>query len=291
MMNRYTASSVIKNKLLSADLRTLLHDYETHWHDYFEIEYILSGSGEYIIDNVSYEIAPGMLFFMTPANFHCVKPQNAKIYNVIFSGSIAKAAILSDLTDFSDKKEPFAQKQNIPLQNAPVQNIPVQNSPAPVVCLVPDRDKAYLEGLFSELTGHMQDPSYAPLLLNCLLCKIGKLKCLSASGENVFRSKALLYLLNHFRDAITLEEAAAYTGLTPTYFSRLFKEETGCGFKETLDDMRFSYAHKLLTFSDMAIAQICQESGFTDYANFIRRFGKRFGMSPGQYRQTLKGRG
>jgi len=43
-----------------------------------------------------------------------------------------------------------------------------------------------------------------------------------------------------------------------------------------------------LTNSDMSVSEICYESGFEDYANFLRRFKVIYGMPPGQYRQISK---
>ena len=93
------------------------------------------------------------------------------------------------------------------------------------------------------------------------------------------------YIINHFREKVTLEDVAKYVGLTPTYASAVFKKEMDTNFKKYLNDLRFSYAKKLLTCSDMSVTQICGECGFEDYPNFIRRFRERFGMSPSQVRQ------
>ena len=43
------------------------------------------------------------------------------------------------------------------------------------------------------------------------------------------------------------------------------------------------YVKKLLEFSDMAVIDICFESGFNDYANFIRTFKRIEGCSPGSF--------
>ena len=47
-----------------------------HWHDYFEIEYIVSGGGTYTIDGKEYPIEEGMIFFTGTSSFHRVSLEN-----------------------------------------------------------------------------------------------------------------------------------------------------------------------------------------------------------------------
>jgi transcriptional regulator GlxA family with amidase domain len=52
-----------------------------------------------------------------------------------------------------------------------------------------------------------------------------------------------------------------------------------------LDDLRFSYAQKLLTLTALSIKEVQYRSGFLDYANFARRFKEKQGLSPTEYRK------
>ena len=45
------------------------------------------------------------------------------------------------------------------------------------------------------------------------------------------------------------------------------------------------YAKKLLEHSSLTVSQVCRESGFDDYPNFVRRFSARFGSSPSKMRK------
>ena len=120
--------------------------------------------------------------------------------------------------------------------------------------------------------------------MNAILGKL--LRCLPQSEAVISPiASAVLYLLEHFRENPTLGQVASHVGFTPTYFSALFKQETGETFKHYLDRLRFDYAAKLLSHTDMTVMQICRESGFEDYPNFVRRFKCHFGVSPGEKRQ------
>ena len=47
--------AILKNEIKTA--------YPLHWHEFYEIEYILSGRGSYVMEGAEYEIFPGCLFF------------------------------------------------------------------------------------------------------------------------------------------------------------------------------------------------------------------------------------
>jgi two-component system response regulator YesN len=96
--------------------------------------------------------------------------------------------------------------------------------------------------------------------------------------------KALDFLHLHFKDPITLNQISGLVGLTPTYFSAVFREKMKVSFKEYLTSLRLEYAAKLLIISDFSSMEICYASGFNDFSNFSRAFKKRFSLSPSSYR-------
>ncbi len=99
MIGTYSKQSQLEGDYIRTRRRTVLKKYNAHCHEFFELEYILSGSGEYIVNGKRTEIRPGPFFFMTPADFHSVIPNNVEIYNVMFSGDICNSAFLSVCID------------------------------------------------------------------------------------------------------------------------------------------------------------------------------------------------
>ena len=85
-MNRYSKTKFIENGYLKASKKPENNFVDTHFHDFFELEYIISGSGTYTVDGKDYPIEAGSLFFLTPLNYHCVDIKDAELYNVMFSG-------------------------------------------------------------------------------------------------------------------------------------------------------------------------------------------------------------
>ena len=62
-----------------------------------EIEYFFNGSGAYLIDGCSYDIAPHMLFSVSTINFHEMTLSNAEYINISFSPDVIAPELLSSL--------------------------------------------------------------------------------------------------------------------------------------------------------------------------------------------------
>lgn len=77
-------------------------------------------------------------------------------------------------------------------------------------------------------------------------------------------------------------------GYNPSYLSRVFKLETGIGFVQYLTKKRMDVACKYLRETNMSVARIAEQSGYTDDKYFSRIFKKEFGHSPGEYRKRNK---
>ena len=256
IMRRLTKEYEIGKGAIHSSRKNYSRECSVHSHEFFEIEYFSAGHGEHIMDGVRSEIKEGMLYFMTPLNFHSFNAEDCVIYNTMFSEKICNTAFLLGL---------------------------IRNNEGLSIRLEGE-DKIFVEALLSELCEHHKNEEYASFLLNAVLCKLALIKnCNDAEMSTL--SRALVYLIEHFRENPTLNDTAAYAGFTPTYFSALFKKEINIGFKEYVDRLRFEYAKKLLEHTDKTVMQVCSESGFDDYPNFVRRFKKRYGVAPGSMKK------
>lgn len=98
--------------------------------------------------------------------------------------------------------------------------------------------------------------------------------------------KAEKFIRENFMGSPTLAEAAAAAGLSPAYFSSIFKEELGESYSEYLNRLRVELAAELLVSSDMSLAEVAGACGFDDQSWFTKVFGQHTGMSPGRYRKA-----
>ncbi|NLP16666.1 MAG: response regulator [Clostridiales bacterium] len=97
--------------------------------------------------------------------------------------------------------------------------------------------------------------------------------------------KAKAYIEENFNKDISLDDVSRSVDISPYYFSKLFKEETGENFIEHLTNIRIEKAKELLMNSGMNIKNICIDTGYSDPNYFSRIFKKQVGVTPTEYRE------
>lgn len=95
------------------------------------------------------------------------------------------------------------------------------------------------------------------------------------------------YIDRHVAEPITLDSIAQVCSLDKYYLSHLFKRETGSTIFQYILVKRISIARELLSMGT-SVAETCVQSGFGDYANFIRTFKKTTGYSPGHFKKMSR---
>ena len=241
--------AILKNEIKTA--------YPLHWHEFYEIEYILSGRGSYVMEGAEYEIFPGCLFFSTAINFHEIR---------------AMETIHTITIEFTEQW--------------------IEDALFAVLCrpaVLSEFDKKTVETLCAEFE---RKDEYRPLAMRLTLNQILLAVCRSFTGEPATRvesqaaKQALAYIQTHFREDLTLRQLAGKVGVSYHYMSKLFHIYTGVTFTEYLTALRLDYAAKLLRYSELPATEICFASGFNSYSNFSQKFYGRFQAQPGKYRSS-----
>lgn len=93
------------------------------------------------------------------------------------------------------------------------------------------------------------------------------------------------YIQEHYAEDVSLEVLAGAVGLSPVYFSALFKKETGTNIKEYITDYRIAKAKELLKNGGMNISEVAYATGFADVRYFSKLFKKVVGVKPTEYRK------
>ena len=96
-------------------------------------------------------------------------------------------------------------------------------------------------------------------------------------------TEILIYLGEHFREDLTLSQAARRFGYHPSYFSRYFRDTFGISFVRYLIMLRLREAVLLLQSGTRTITECAVESGFGSMRSFYRVFYDEFGCNPSEY--------
>ena len=97
--------------------------------------------------------------------------------------------------------------------------------------------------------------------------------------------QARAYVQQHYSEPITLESVCEAAGFSASYFSALFKRETGENFVKYLTRVRIDRAKELLQHTNLSVADICSRVGYNDLKHFTQTFKKETSLSPAQYRR------
>ncbi len=124
------------------------------------------------------------------------------------------------------------------------------------------------------------------------MLKLVLLKLAETVSENALPARMVESLDTYIRENCTEEisntEIGAIFGYHPFYVSRMLKEKKGITMRQYIIAYRLKAAMRLLEFSKKSIAEIADETGFTDASYFTKTFRQSFGMTPKDYRAKFK---
>ena len=98
-------------------------------------------------------------------------------------------------------------------------------------------------------------------------------------------TRAKHYIREHFREPISLDEAAQAVNASTRHFCKVFKEATGITFTDYLARVRVEKAKHLLLNPHLRVSEIAFETGFESISQFNRSFRRITGRSPTVYRR------
>jgi two-component system response regulator YesN len=106
-------------------------------------------------------------------------------------------------------------------------------------------------------------------------------------SENAI-SKAARYMEENYSEPLPLQQVASQVHLNATYFSHLFKKETGRSFVDYLIELRMEKAKQLLSNTDMKITEVSGLIGYDLPNYFAKLFKQSTGLSPKDYRKLYQ---
>ena len=108
-------------------------------------------------------------------------------------------------------------------------------------------------------------------------------------GSRTDRLKPVLeYIETHYSQGLTLEDLAAVVGMNPKYFCRVFRSLTHHSPVDYLNFYRIEQAAHMLDSTELSITEVGNRCGFWESSYFTKVFRKYKGMTPLQYRRTLR---
>jgi two-component system, response regulator YesN len=146
-----------------------------------------------------------------------------------------------------------------------------------------------IEGLnvdfYSEIKNFESLDALGDWLLSVCMQLRGQIRRERTDTTKLLIDKAKQYIEEHYNDCeLSVEKLCGYLGLSATYFSTLFKRETGFSFVAYLTQTRMENALRLLNTTEEKAYIISELVGYTEPNYFSYVFKKQYGVSPSKYR-------
>lgn len=145
-----------------------------------------------------------------------------------------------------------------------------------------------LSGDMRKLCSSLLDLEPAALrkwLINVSLSFSNTLNCARSKSTQSFVFQAKEYIRDHYSDEnLSLDSICQVLGVSNSYFSTIFKKETGNSFIGYLTDYRMEQASRLLIETNEKSYMIARNVGYADANYFSYVFKRKFGVAPSKYR-------
>lgn len=263
-IERFSVESLLPPDIGARVMRPRLWNVDVHWHDYYELSLVLSGEAQHVVNGESRAIGPGSAFLLSPADFHAIQSVSAEpltCYNTVIDTAVM-------------------ERQLAAIGSPALEGFPWQAE-----------DLRDAEPDFRRLQAELEKPRLGSArvteaLIGCLLvelarrCDLDDPRCARPPVAERELRGAVLYIDRHFREPVTLADAAAQAHLSPNYFSERFRQFTGTSFQQYLQNRRLRFARSLLGSTSLTVTEVCHAAGFNDLSHFGRAFRRRYGAAP-----------
>lgn len=146
---------------------------------------------------------------------------------------------------------------------------------------------SFLGVKFQVLIGKRNEQETLKAVYNRLLQQRQEAKEEERSWD-ILIQRAIVYMREHYQQNLSLNEMSKVMNISSSYFSYLFKKETGKNYIEFLNEIRLEKVLEELRTSDHKIAVIAENNGFHNLEYFSRFFKKRMNISPAKWRRLNK---
>ena len=252
-----------------------------HFHRHNELYYLEEGKSQMFVDTKLLSLKEGNLVFIKSGRIHKTLSgdNNSHVRTVVmFPDSVISEILNSNDEELSLKDVGLMVIYGPELARNSVKNI------------LQDINK---EIEYPDAMSEIMVKSYVTKLIVEMLRNHKRQIGGSMEEENMLDAvirNAIEYICRNFNRKLTLEKAADYVNMSPTYFSKKFKKETGVGFKEYLSKYRLREAERLLKGEvRYSITDIATRCGFNDSNYFATAFKAEYGVSPNRFRHLSGG--
>ncbi|UVI31973.1 AraC family transcriptional regulator [Paenibacillus spongiae] len=247
-----------------------------HYHNFYEIYYLVSGQRRYFIEDRSYSIQEGDLVFINPQVLHQTSDE----------GESAHERIVIYFTESFLRNSYHAEADLLLrpyMRDNPVYRLQV-------------KERMQVEALMEKLMHEMRtkETGYE------LAIRLGVIDLLLSAARYSARSNVspldtplyrkitdiVRFINENYAEPLTLNSLAGKFHVSPYYLSRTFKQATGLTIFEYMNITRIKAAEQLLKQSVLSVTDVSSAVGYNNFSHFGKMFKKHTKATPREYRKS-----
>lgn len=217
---------------------------------HYLLHYVLSGYGQYTVNGKTFNLSEGQAFIIKPGEVTLYKADDQKPWSYVWTAWNTELEVFKTLDYVIDNPE--------------LKNIMRNYSDAESIVNLNEYHSA---ALIWSVAACLAEPKYI----------------FEKTGD--YTNRAIGLIEQHYSGNITVQSIADTLSIDRSYFSNLFKKETGLSPKQYLINHRLSKALELLNKGKYSVSVISASVGFSDLFTFSRCFKKHYGVSPSEYKR------
>ena len=233
-----------------------------HWHNFIELEIVLGGEADYMVNNKSSVLTKGSAYIMTSCDFHTLSPRSTL---TILNLSIMRGIIDPMLENF------------------------VESGVGKIHCTLDDAQLTQITDMFRRGQDETGSEPFSALIKKniaeeLIISLIRASRIDESASDPPLVQKAIIIVNDRFMNQLTLKDVANELFVSPNYLGTLFKGKVGVSFNCYVTMIRLRYACGLLDSTNKTVKEIALESGFGSTEYFISVFKKFMKMTPASWR-------
>lgn len=240
----------------------------SHYHDYFELYFLDSGSRHQQLNGVAFDNIPGDIMLFAPLVMH---------------------------HSYSDKDAPFSR---VVIYFTPEMiSDPVLLAAAKEGSGLYRPDPHLLHWIRRTIFDMLEEKdnseeyhdTYLRSLLNLLLLKVLRTRHEKGSTQNKNRmQKIMAYIHSNYANPLSLPALASHFYISEYYMCREFRKATGRTIIQYIQQTRIMNAQRLFMETDLNVTQVSEQTGFASLTHFNRIFQQITGETPSAYRKHAR---
>ena len=220
------------------------------------LHYVVSGRGSFLSGDRRYPVGPGQIFVIRPFDTTYYQASEEEPWHYIWLGFEASIPLPAAL-----ERDVLTLPQAGPLFSC-----------VPGVSQLPAGREAFLCGKIWELLALLAGEEASEAAVR------------QRPAED-YVNIARTYLETEYMRGVSVTELARRLNLDRSYFSKLFRRQTGQSPQQYLTEFRLRKAAQLLREHGKTPGEAAVSTGYPDVFSFSRMFKRHFGMSPTAYRE------